>query len=350
MFRLILAGTFVALALTARADSRLIDFTQTPLNTSPTNFSSTVTGTGKPGDWIVIDDEVPLTLAPLSPKPSVVNKRKVVAQTTKDTADEHFPLLIFNGDTYGDFTATTRFKLVSGEKEQMAGIAFRIQDEKNYYVVRASALGNSFRFYKFINGQRSAPIGPEVKIPAGVWHEMSVTCKGNEIRCSLNGKELIPAMIDHTFTAGKIGLWTKSDSVSHFSEIRMDYTPREPYAQKAIREVMEKYPKLLGIKLYGYDKNHQIRLMASSDQKEIGKPGTETEENVIKNESVYTTKERLQVTVILPVRDRNGDVMAAMHVILKTFPGQTENNAVARALPVNQQISGRLQSAKDLFE
>ncbi len=91
----------------------------------------------------------------------------------------------------------------------MAGIAFRIQDENNFYVLRASALGNSFRFYKVVQGERSAPIGPQINIPGGAWHEMTVVCKGNQIRCSLNGKELIPALTDNSFPAGKIGFWTK---------------------------------------------------------------------------------------------------------------------------------------------
>ena len=117
----------------------------------------------------------------------------MLAQLAQDPADEHFPLLIYEGETIGDFTLTTRFKTVKGVVEQMAGIAFRIQNETNYYVVRASSLGNTFRFYKVLNGQRGPLVGPEVPIPSGVWHELTVECKGNAIRCLLNGKELITA-------------------------------------------------------------------------------------------------------------------------------------------------------------
>ena len=73
-------------------------------------------------------------------------------------ADEHFPILLYDRETFTDLTLTTKFKLVDGVVEQMAGIVFRLQDEKNFYVIRASGLGNNVRFYKMVAGLReSAP-------------------------------------------------------------------------------------------------------------------------------------------------------------------------------------------------
>src|SRR5207247_226680 len=103
----------------------------------------------------------------------------VLAQVNQDPTDERFPLLVFDGETFSDFTLTTRFKLVRGDVEQMAGLAFRVQDEKNFYVIRASGLGNNVRFYKVVGGVRSAPIGPEQPVAKGVWHELKVQCKAN---------------------------------------------------------------------------------------------------------------------------------------------------------------------------
>src|ERR1041384_4895623 len=156
MLRLILGALLAALSLRALAAERSFDFTRFPLNQAPTGFVSRVTGEGKPGDWKIIEENVPALLPPLSPN-APVPKGRVLAQLSEDMRDEHFPLLIFDGDTYGDFTLTTRFKCVRGTTEKMAGLAFRIQDEKNYYVVRASAEGNTFRFYKFVDGRRSPP-------------------------------------------------------------------------------------------------------------------------------------------------------------------------------------------------
>ena len=129
---------------------------------------------------------------------------------------------------------------------------------------------------------RSLPIGPEVAIPSGVWHELSVECKGNQIRCLLNGKELIPVLTDNSFVRGKIGFWTKSDSVSYFADTRIVYTRREMPAQTLVRETSKKYPRLLAIKIYVPGKEPTTtRLIASKDEKEIGQPGAKSEQAVI---------------------------------------------------------------------
>ena len=181
------------LALPAVAAERKFDFSDVRENQAPPGFRSVVTGQGKPGDWRVIMDEVPPLLPPLSSAAPAVARKAVLAQLAQDPTDEHFPLLIYEGDIMGDFTLTTRFKTVKGVAEQMAGIAFRIQNETNYYVVRASSLGNNLRFYKVLNGERGPLVGPTVPVPSGVWHELTVECKGNAIRCLLDGKELITA-------------------------------------------------------------------------------------------------------------------------------------------------------------
>ena len=275
----------------------------------------------------------------------------MLAQLAQDPADEHFPLLIFEEEIFGDFTLTTRFKTVRGEKERMAGIAFRIQNETNYYVVRASSLGNNFRFYKVVNGQRSSPIGPEVPIPSGQWHGLSVECKANQIRCLLDGKELIPMLTDNTFAKGKIGFWTKSDSVAYFTDTKISYTRREQPGQTLVREMTKKYPRLLALKIYvpGPEAG-ATRVIASKSEKEIGQPGTKTEQAVIREGQVYYGKEKDSVSVIMPLRDRNGEAIAAARVVMQPFAGQTEQNAIARALPLVKEMQTRVQSLEDLVE
>jgi len=181
------------LAWPAVAAEHRFDFAEVRENQPPPGFLSAVTGEGKPGDWRVIMDDVPPLMQRINPAAPTFAKQAVLAQLAQDPADEHFPLLIYEKETIDDFTLTTRFKTVKGVQERMAGIAFRIQNPTNYYVVRASSLGNNVRFYKVVNGQRGPVVGPEVPVPSEVWHELTVECKGNAIRCLLNGKELITA-------------------------------------------------------------------------------------------------------------------------------------------------------------
>jgi hypothetical protein len=345
--RLLMAWLLLALPLGAA--ERRFDFGETKESQLPTGFRSAVSGLGKPGDWRVILENVAPSIAPLSPQEHALSKKSVLAQMGQDPTDEHFPILVFEDETFGDFTFTTRFKTVSGRVEQMAGIVFRYQNETNFYVLRASSLGNTFRFYKVVNGERGSIIGPEIRIPTNVWQELSVECKGNQIRCLFEGKEVMPTITDSSFSSGKIGFWTKSDSVSYFSDARIVYVPREIEAEAIVRDLLKKYPRLEDIRIYtGGTGPGTSRLVASRGQKDIGQPGTKAELDIIQRGVIYYAKEKGIVTVTMPVRDHNGDSIAAVRVVMKSFPGQTEQNAVARATPIIKEIQARIQTGDDL--
>jgi len=288
----------------------------------------------------------------LSAEAKSVFKRPVLAQLAEDPTDEHFPLLIFEDELFGDFSLTTKFRTVRGKTEQMAGIAFHIQNETNYYVARASSLGNTFRFYKVLDGQRGPPVGPEIVIPSGVWHELSIQCQGNQIKCGLDGKELVNISDKiNPFVAGKIGYWTKSDSVSYFTDTKIVYVPREMPAQALVTEILKAYPRLLDIKIYVPGTNAAPpRLVATKRDTDPNRPAGEAEKGVLSNGTIYYGKDKGYVSVTMPLRDRNGDVIAAARIVMKSFVGQTEQNALARATPLVKQIQERVQSFADLAE
>ncbi len=329
----------------------VFDFAATRTGGIPAGFRSTVAGEGQPGDWQVIREDMTSDLAPRDDRPKVTTQRAVLAQLAKDKTDEHFPLLVYDAATYGDFSFTTRFKLVAGEAEQMAGIAFRLQNETNYYVVRASGLGNTFRFYKVVDGVRGRPIGVDVPIAREVWHELTVECRANQIRCSLDGRQLFPDLTDNTFTEGRIAFWTKSDSVSHFTEARVVYTPKEILARQLVRELMNQYPRLLGLQVFASaGEGKGIELIASSDPTEVGRAAGKVEQDVLAREIPYYGKEKGRVTVVLPLRDRNGDAVAAVRVVLRSVVGQNEENAYRRAQPIVARMEKRVLSARDLIQ
>ncbi|HLH56699.1 MAG TPA: family 16 glycoside hydrolase [Verrucomicrobiae bacterium] len=341
------------LAQVCTAAERKIDFSELTEGQAPQGFRSTVTGKGKPGDWKVIREDVPSLMPSLNGQPSSSHSSHLVlAQLAQDPADEHFPLLIYDVEKFGDFSLTTRFKTMRGVIEQMAGVAFRVINESNYYVVRASSLGNTFRFYKVLDGQRGPPVGPDIEIPLGTWHDLTVDCKGNQIKCLLDGKELISVTDKaNAITSGKIGFWTKSDSVSYFGDTVIRYTPFETSAQKIVREIMQHYPRLLGVKVYITDGDaSKTRIIASADETELGRPGAKTEQEVIGRGETYYGREKDVVSVIMPLRDRNGDAMAAVRIVMKTFPGQTEENAIIRATPIVRDIQSKAHALDELME
>lgn len=339
----------LSVAWAAPAADLKLDLSQFRVDEPPPGFRSAVSGRGKPGDWRVILAEVPPLLSPLTPTAPMVTRKAALAQLAQDPTDEHFPLLIYQGEVFDDFILTTRFKTVRGAQEQMAGIAFRVQDETNFYVVRASTLGSTFRFYKVVNGQRGEMIGPQMEIAGGVWHDLRIECEGNKIELQLDGQQVIPTIHDGTFAKGKIAFWTKSDSVSYFTDTEIKYKPRKASAQALVQVLLKKYPKLLGLRLYVPDKNAQrTRLAASKNEEEIGQEGGETEDEVARKGTPYYSKGKQQISVTMPVRDRNGDIIAVVRVDLKPFTGETAEAALTLAGTIVKDLQGRVQGADDL--
>ena len=333
------------------AAERYFDFSGARLNEPPPGFRSTVSGEGRPGEWKVIEDVARPSPVPPAVKSSLSTSHPVLAQLSRDKTDEHFPLLIFEGETFGDFTLTTRLKTVDGAVEQMAGVAFRIQDEQNYYVARASSLGNTFRFYKFVQGIRSTPVGPDIEIPKGVWQELRVECQGNQIRCFFNGKQAIPDITDSSFTEGKVGFWTKSDSISYFADTQIVYTPKETLAAVLLSQTLKKYPRLLGLKIFAATGNRrELCVVASADAGELGRPATKVEKDVVARDVAYCGRGKKETLVTLPLHDRNGEAIAAVRIVLEPYPGQTEQAAMARAAPIVKEMESRVRSAKDLIQ
>ena len=336
------------LALSASGAELHFDFSETTEGSIPTNFSTALFGTGQTPVWKIVMDEVPSAFAPLTDKAPMVTRHGVLAQTSRDLSDEHFPLCVYDAEIFRNFKFSTRFKMVSGITEQMAGLVFRYQNTSNFYVVRASALGRNIRFYKVVNGVRSDPIGPNIDLTAGSWHTLAVQCEGNQINIALDNKPVMPTLGDNSFAEGKIGFWTKSDAVSYFADAAVDYTPRIPVAQSLVNSIMEKQSRIVGLRIYTLETNLTPHIIASKETTEVGQAGTEAELAAIQNGTISFGKDKGEVLVTLPLHDRNGEDIAAVRVRLKSFFGETQDNAVNRAMLIVKMMQSMCTSAEDL--
>ena len=183
-----------------------LNFDSDPVGQPPAGFTSYPTGGGPPGKWQVKE---------MADAPS---GKHVVEQTDADSTDYRFPVLIADKTEYRDLDVSVKGKAISGKGDQGIGLVFRFRDPKSYYVVRANALENNFRLYKMVNGQRLQFAGANVQVTSGQWHTLRVAVKGDHITCSFDGKQLIDAH-DKTYANGKVGLWTKADSVIAFDDL-----------------------------------------------------------------------------------------------------------------------------------
>ena len=154
----------------------------------------------------------------------------MLAQTSTDATAGRFPLAILESAKVANGSISVKFKAMSGTVDQAAGLVWRYHDPNNYYIVRANALEENVVLYKVENGQRLAlaPKGSPSKtygvrrhIPKQSWNTLAVQFEANVFTVSFGGEKLFQ-VIDSTFSgAGKVGLWTKADSVTYFDDLQV---------------------------------------------------------------------------------------------------------------------------------
>ena len=194
------------------AQTRTFDFEQDVIGQQPKGFSFAHTAkTGAPGRWVVQQD----------------GGAKCLAQTDADSTRSRFPLAVVSDVSAADVDLSVRFKPISGRVDQAAGLVWRYQDEDNYYLVRANALEGNVVTYKVQNGKRSdLPVkgegrtyGKKAGVPSQQWGTLRIVANGPRTEVYSNGTKLYEVE-DTAFTAaGKVGVWTKADSVTCFDDL-----------------------------------------------------------------------------------------------------------------------------------
>lgn len=209
--RIALIFTFAVVAVQAQ----VINFDADKTGALPPGWSSAMTHQGGEPKWEVLKDAT----APSKPN--------VLAQTSTDNTGGRFPLAIYDKSNLKDGEVSAKFKPVSGAVDQAAGVVWRYRDPNTYYIARANADEDNVVLYKVEGGKRSAlapkgtpskTYGVKHKVPSGVWSSLRVTFQGPVFTVYFNGEKLFE-VDDTTFTqAGKVGLWTKADSVTYFDD------------------------------------------------------------------------------------------------------------------------------------
>src|SRR5580704_2986665 len=212
MSRQIVIGPALAVVITGAASAfgqgrepMTVDIGQLAPNLEP-EFTQWRTGDGGAAEWSLVADA------------SAAGGR-AIAQVSKDKTNYRFPLAIYKPFSGKDLEVVVRFKPVAGTVDQAGGIAIRLATPDDYYVVRANALEDNVNFYRVVKGRRSQIKGVSTKVTGNQWHTLGLRAEGDKFTISFDGKPLFAAE-DKTFAdAGKVALWTKADSVTHFDAI-----------------------------------------------------------------------------------------------------------------------------------
>jgi hypothetical protein len=178
-----------------------IHFDDAKVGLAPNGWTATQTGSGH-ATWTIAREET----APSGPN--------VLKQSGKGA----YPVCIKDDTNIKDGFVEVKFKPVSGKEDQAGGVIWRAKDPDNYYVARANALEDNVTIYHTIKGKRVSFKSTNTKVQSGVWHTLRVDFSGNEFTVALDGKKLIEAADDSFADAGKVGVWTKADSVTLFDD------------------------------------------------------------------------------------------------------------------------------------
>ena len=207
-----MALVLLGVTVMVQGATRKVDFSDGAVGQPPKGFEFGHTAkVGAPGKWIVQSE----------------GENKYLAQVDPDNTRSRFPLAVVTDVTAADVDVSVRFKPVSGRVDQAAGLVWRFQNEDNYYIVRANALENNVVLYKVQNGKRvDLPLkgegrtyGKKVQVPSGQWSTLRIVATGPRFEVYANGSKLYEVE-DRTFThAGKVGVWTKADSVTQFDDL-----------------------------------------------------------------------------------------------------------------------------------
>ena len=201
MKRLIVVTLTLGVALVAVVLAEAVNFDALTVGAAPPGWTATKTGTGQ-AKWTVERDET---------APSKPNVLKQSGQAT-------YPVCIKDDTNIKDGFVEVKFKPVSGREDQAGGVLWRAKDANNYYVARANALEDNVTIYHTIDGRRTEKKRAGVQVAPKQWHTLRVEFDARHFVVRLDGKEAL-AWDDDTFKdAGKVGLWTKADSLTLFDD------------------------------------------------------------------------------------------------------------------------------------
>ena len=197
---LMLAGLALG-TLSSTSSQETVTFATAEPGKPPAGWTASQTGSGH-AQWAVVAD------ATAPSRPNVL----------KQSGNATYPVCIKDDTSVKDGFVEVKFKPVSGREDQAGGLLWRAKDVNNYYVARANALEDNVTIYHTVNGRRTEKKRTDMKVATNQWHSLRVEFQGNHVAVLLDGRKALD-WDDETFKdAGKVGVWTKADSVTLFDD------------------------------------------------------------------------------------------------------------------------------------
>jgi len=225
---------FIAASLLVAATAIRIDVAQEKTGAEPTHFLPIV------GNWIVAKDGGKNVLMVDGrqwkrgdPSGGLADKARLIyGSKHEDFIDNvkafaYFPYAVAQGvDDFRNGEIGMRFQLLEGALDQCAGILFNVQPNGDYLTVRFNGKEDNLVLWTFNKGTRKfVKKGAEdVPLKMKEWHAMKITVRDTRLEGYLDGKLLLQYTLPAP-VSGKVGVWSKTDSVSYFDDYTVNPAP-----------------------------------------------------------------------------------------------------------------------------
>jgi len=204
-----LALLVLSAGVEATAVEKVWNFDSDTPDSLPKEFVIGTLFDGRPaGDWKVLRTD-------LAKSPS-----QVLGQVEGKGAEHAYKVVLVNGTDGSDADLEVSFFPVDGKADMGGGLIWRASDDRNYYLTRANPLEQNIRIYRVAKGIRHLLLNFDQTISVKRWHTLRVITRGCQVRVLYDERQVFD-LCDHTFTRGRIGLWTKSDAVTYFDDLKV---------------------------------------------------------------------------------------------------------------------------------
>jgi len=210
---LLLAVTIAVPVVGFSLDSatRVWTFDDDPPESLPPEFQVGTLFDGRPaGEWKILQTEMGN------------NGKHVLGQLMGKGAEHAYKVVLVQGTTATDLDLRVSFLPISGKADMGGGLIWRATDDRNYYLARANPLEQNIRVYRVVKGIRHLLENFNQTIPLKQWHTVRITHQGCRVNIFYDDKQVLD-LCDKTFHDGMIGLWTKSDAVTYFDDLRLQH-------------------------------------------------------------------------------------------------------------------------------
>jgi len=203
------ASAVLAVSTLAEDSTRMWNFDGDPPGAIPKGFVVGTLFDGRPaGEWKILKTD------------RAKSAPQVLAQLMGKGFEHAYKVVLIKSVTASDLDLQVSFLPIEGKADMGGGLIWRAADDRNYYLTRANPLEQNIRIYRVVKGIRHLLQNFDQTIHMNQWHTLHVVTRGCQIQVFYDEKPVFD-LCDQTFTTGRIGLWTKSDAVTYFDDLRL---------------------------------------------------------------------------------------------------------------------------------